>query len=57
MLVEKAIAYENTSYRGLFHFIRYMDQLQKYEVDFPMAEGVAIPESSLASLWSPVTIL
>ncbi len=39
MLVEKAIAYESTSYRGLFHFIRYMEQLQKYEVDFPMAEG------------------
>lgn len=39
MLLEKAIAYENTSYRGLFHFIRYMEQLQKYDVDFPMAEG------------------
>lgn len=39
MLVEKAIVYENTSYRGLFHFIRYMEQLQKYEVDFPMADG------------------
>ena len=39
MLVEKAIAYENTSYRGLFHFIRYMEQLRKYEVDFPLAEG------------------
>lgn len=39
MLVEKAIGYENTSYRGLFHFIRYMEQLQKYEVDFPLAEG------------------
>lgn len=39
MLVEKAIAYEKTSYRGLFHFVRYMEQLQKYEVDFPMAEG------------------
>ena len=39
MLVEKAIVYESTSYRGLFHFIRYMDQLQKYEVDFPLAEG------------------
>ncbi len=39
MLIEKAIAYENTSYRGLFHFIRYMEQLQKYEVDFPLAEG------------------
>lgn len=39
MLVEKAIAYENTSYRGLFHFIRYMEQLQKYDVDFALAEG------------------
>ena len=39
MLMEKAIAYENTSYRGLFHFIRYMEQLQKYDVDFPLAEG------------------
>ena len=39
MLVEKAIAHETTSYRGLFHFIRYMEQLQKYEMDFPLAEG------------------
>lgn len=39
MLVERAIAYENTSYHGLFHFIRYMEQLQKYDVDFPMAEA------------------
>lgn len=39
MLVEKAITYESTSYRGLFHFIRYMEQLQKYEVDFPLADG------------------
>lgn len=39
MLVEKAIAYENTSYRGLFHFIRYMEQLRRYEVDFPLADG------------------
>lgn len=39
MLIEKAIAYENTSYRGLFHFIRYVEQLQKYDVDFPLAEG------------------
>ncbi len=39
MLIEKAIAYETTSYRGLFHFIRYMEQLQKYEVDFALAEA------------------
>lgn len=34
MLLEKAMTFEKTSYRGLFHFIRYMDQLQKYDVDF-----------------------
>ncbi|MCC8067894.1 MAG: hypothetical protein LIO94_12470 [Clostridiales bacterium] len=34
MLVEKAIAYEATSYRGLFHFVRYIENLQKYEVDY-----------------------
>lgn len=39
MLIEKAITYENTSYRGLFHFIRYMEQLQKYDVDFALADA------------------
>ena len=34
MLVEKAIDYEKTSYGGLYHFIRYIDHLQKYDVDF-----------------------
>jgi ATP-dependent helicase/nuclease subunit A len=34
MLLEKAIAYESTSYRGLFHFIRYMNQLETYQVDY-----------------------
>ena len=34
MLVEKAMEYESTSYRGLFNFIRYVEQLQKYQVDF-----------------------
>lgn len=34
MLVEKAIEFEKTSYRGLFNFCRYMEQLQKYQVDF-----------------------
>lgn len=38
MLVEKAICYEKTSYKGLFHFIRYIDQLQKYEIDFGEAD-------------------
>ena len=34
MLVEKAMEFEKTSYRGLFNFCRYMEQLQKYQVDF-----------------------
>ena len=34
MLVEKAMDYEKTSYRGLFNFVRYIEKLQKYEVDF-----------------------
>lgn len=34
MLVEKAASYEATSYRGLFHFVRYIENLQKYEIDY-----------------------
>ena len=33
MLLEKAAAYEKTSYKGLFHFVRYIDELQKYDVE------------------------
>ncbi len=40
MLSEKAIAYEKTSYYGLFDFVRYIENLRKYEVDF----GEASPE-------------
>ncbi|MFA9376320.1 MAG: helicase-exonuclease AddAB subunit AddA [Lachnotalea sp.] len=40
MLVEKAIAFESTSYKGLFNFIRYIENLQKYNVDFGEAEIV-----------------
>lgn len=34
MLVEKAIAYEKGSYRGLYNFNRYIENLHKYDVDF-----------------------
>lgn len=34
MLVEKASAYEATSYKGLYHFIRYIRNLKKYDTDF-----------------------
>ncbi len=38
MLLEKAAAYEKTSYKGLFHFVRYIEKLKKYEVDFGEAD-------------------
>ena len=34
MLVEKAAAYEAGSYHGLYHFVRYIENLHKYEIDF-----------------------
>lgn len=34
MLLVKAADYEKTSYSGLYHFLRYMEQLEKYEVDY-----------------------
>ena len=47
MLSEKAIAYEKTSYHGLYHFIRYIDELQKYDVDFGEAELVGENEDAV----------
>lgn len=37
-LIEKASAYEQTSFHGLFHFIRYIESLRKYEVDYGEAD-------------------
>ena len=34
MLLVKAADYEKTSYFGLYHFLRYMEQMEKYEVDY-----------------------
>lgn len=34
MLIEKAVEFEKTSYHGLFNFIRYIEQIRKYEVDY-----------------------
>ena len=38
MLIEKAVAYEKTSYKGLFHFVRYIQELKKYDVDYGEAD-------------------
>lgn len=33
MLLAKAMAFEETSYHGIFQFLRYIDRLQKYQED------------------------
>ncbi len=40
-LVDQAVAYETTSYKGLFNFINYIEYCQKYDVDLPEAELVS----------------
>ena len=34
MLLTKAEGFERSSYSGLFHFIRYIEKIQKYDVEF-----------------------
>lgn len=34
LLLDKARDYEKTSYHGVFHFLRYIEQIQKMDVDF-----------------------
>lgn len=34
MLMEKAKSYENTSFHGLFNFVRYIERLKTYDVDY-----------------------
>ncbi len=47
MLLRKAEDFEKTSYYGLYHFIRYMEQLEKYEVDYGEASN---PENGADSV-------
>ena len=47
MLVQKALDFESTSYRGLFNFVRYIEHLQKYEVDYGVAENSTVDENAV----------
>lgn len=40
MLINQAIAFEKTSYTGLFQFLRYIERIQKYDIDIGEASGV-----------------
>ncbi|MDO4614207.1 MAG: helicase-exonuclease AddAB subunit AddA, partial [Lachnospiraceae bacterium] len=41
MLIDKAASYAKTSYSGLFHFVQYIEQLQKIDADFGELSSVA----------------
>lgn len=47
MLLEKARDYESTSYRGLFNFVRYIENLKKYQVDFGEASLLTEKEDTV----------
>lgn len=47
MLVQQAIGFEKSSYSGLFHFIRYMERLDKYDVDFGEAKVTGEDDKSV----------
>ncbi len=47
MLVERAVMYEQTSYRGVFQFIRYIEKLQSYSVDYGEASVVGENEDTV----------
>lgn len=47
MLIEKAYRYEATSYRGLFQFLRYIEKLNKYEVDYGEASAAGENENAV----------
>ena len=41
MLISKAAEYEKTSFHGLFNFLRYIDKIEKYEIDMGQADIVS----------------
>ena len=55
MLVEKAKQFENTSYKGVFHFLRYMERLEKYEIDFGTASVAGEGDNVVRILIFPIS--
>lgn len=47
MLISHAVRFEKGSYSGLFHFIRYIEKLHKYEVDFGEASVTGEQENTV----------
>lgn len=46
-LISQAVQFEKGSYSGLFHFIRYIEKLNKYEVDFGEAAAAGEQDNTV----------
>ena len=40
VLLDRASSFEGTSYSGLFNFLRYIERLQKYDIDITDSQGM-----------------
>lgn len=47
MLIKQAVSFEETSYRGLFQFIRYVERLIKYDVDYGESGGISEQDNAV----------
>lgn len=47
MLIVRAIKFEETSYSGLFHFVRYIEKLDKYNIDYGEAKIVGKDDNTV----------
>ena len=47
MLVERAASYESGSFKGLFHFIKYIEQLKRYNSDFGEASAISEQDNTV----------
>lgn len=50
MLLERAGAFEKTSYQGVFQFVRYINRLKKYSVDYASAQELAQNQVRIMSI-------
>ena len=51
MLLERARIFSETSYSGIFHFVRYIEELRKYDTDYGEA-GTASEQDDLVRITS-----
>lgn len=47
MLLSRAISFENSGFKGLFKFIKYIEKIKKYEIDFGEASIISEKDNTV----------